>query len=144
MDWRQVRAVVEEGLFVSSAGQDTELLAKARVLLEFIRQHEPFALVYVTLEELTAANLRLAATAEQPVPPPRVPVARGPGNGHRQVVGPKSALERATRLPWHSRCHLDARLLPPHPKGLGASTPILSGAHQVPPRTEVAVDHGVG
>ena len=43
-----------------------------------------------------------------------------------------------------SRCHLDACLLPPDPEGLVTRTAVLIGGHQVPPRTEVAVDHGVG
>jgi Resolvase, N terminal domain len=64
--------------------------------------------------------------------------------GHRQVVGPMGAFERAIRLPLGSRCDLDARLLPPHPEGFGASTPILSRGHQMPSWTEMAVDHRVG
>src|SRR5215218_5302802 len=65
-------------------------------------------------------------------------------SGHRQVVGPMGAFERAIRLPLGSRCDLDARLLPPHPEGFGASTPILSRGHQMPSWTEMAVDHRVG
>ena len=64
--------------------------------------------------------------------------------GHCQVVGPKRTQNHAARLSSSSRRHLDARLLPPHPEGFGTSTPVLHSGHQVSPRTEVAVDHGVG
>jgi hypothetical protein len=63
--------------------------------------------------------------------------------GHRQVVGPERALQRATRLPSPSCCHLDARLLPPHPEGFIAGMPVLIRGHQVPPWAEMAIDHGV-
>ena len=63
---------------------------------------------------------------------------------HRQVVGLMDVFDRAARRPWCSRRDLDAGLLPPHPEGFGAGAPILSSSHQVPPRTEMAVDHGVG
>ena len=62
---------------------------------------------------------------------------------HCQVVGPKRTQNHAARLSSSSRRHLDARLLPPHPEGFGTSTPVLHSGHQVSPRTEVAVDHGV-
>ncbi len=42
-----------------------------------------------------------------------------------------------------SCCHLGTRLLPPDPEGLGASAAILSGGHQMPTWTEVAVDRAV-
>ena len=64
--------------------------------------------------------------------------------GHRQVVGLMDVFDRAARRRWCSRRDLDAGLLPPHPEGFGAGAPVLSSSHQVPPRTEVAVDHGVG
>jgi DNA replication protein DnaC len=64
--------------------------------------------------------------------------------GHCQVVGPKRTQNHAARLSSSSRRHLDARLLPPHPEGFGTGTPVLHSGHQVSPRTEVAVDHGVG
>jgi hypothetical protein len=64
--------------------------------------------------------------------------------GHCQVVEPDRAPKQAARLSPPSRCHLNARFLPPHPEGFGASAPVLCCGHQVPPRTEMAVDHGVG
>src|SRR3712207_700766 len=62
---------------------------------------------------------------------------------HCQVGGLRGALDHVAALRWRSRRHLGAGLLPPHPEGLGAGAAVPGGAHQVPPRTEVAVDHGV-
>ncbi len=42
-----------------------------------------------------------------------------------------------------SRCHLGTRLLPPDLECLVARTAVLSGGHQVPPWTEVTIDHRV-
>ena len=42
-----------------------------------------------------------------------------------------------------SRRRLGTRLLTPDPEGLVPRTTVLIGGHQVPPRTEVPVDHGV-
>ncbi|GGC67310.1 hypothetical protein GCM10011504_51610 [Siccirubricoccus deserti] len=64
--------------------------------------------------------------------------------GHCQVVGVVDAFERAVRNPTSLRGPLDARLLPPDPECLGAGIAVLSGGHQMPPRTEVAIDHCVG
>jgi hypothetical protein len=63
---------------------------------------------------------------------------------HRQVVGLTAAFDRTAWHPSCSRCNLDARLLPPDPEGLGADIPVLNGCHQMPPRTEVAIEHRVG
>ncbi len=59
------RAVVEEDLAAAGAGQDAELLAKARALVELIQQHAPAAAaaVGVDLKDVAAANLRLADIA---------------------------------------------------------------------------------
>jgi transposase len=43
-----------------------------------------------------------------------------------------------------SHCSLDASLLSPDLKGFGTGSTILTGGHQVSPRTEVPIDHGVG
>jgi hypothetical protein len=66
-----------------------------------------------------------------------------PGQGHCQVVEVTATLGRAARRCTGSRCDPDASLLAPDPEGLGAGTAVLGGRHQVPPRAEVAVDHGV-
>ncbi|GGC72255.1 hypothetical protein GCM10011504_57300 [Siccirubricoccus deserti] len=63
---------------------------------------------------------------------------------HCQVVRVVDAFERAVRNPTSLRGPLDARLLPPDPECLGAGIAVLSGGHQMPPRTEVAIDHCVG
>jgi hypothetical protein len=70
--------------------------------------------------------------------------ARDHAARHRQVVGLMDVFDRAARRPWCSRRDLDAGLLPPHPEGLGVCPAVLIGGHEVPPRTEMAVDHGVG
>ena len=67
----------------------------------------------------------------------------GPAGGHCQLARSRSVFDRAAVLRERSRRHLHARLLPPHPEGLVAGATVLSGGHQVPPRAEVAVDHGV-
>ena len=56
------RAVVEEDLTASAAGQDRELLAAAHALTELIQQHAPGAAtaIGVSLKDVEAANLRLA------------------------------------------------------------------------------------
>ena len=47
-------------------------------------------------------------------------------------------------LAWSSLSrHLDARFLSPNPKRVSPSTAILNGGHQVAPRSEVAIDHGM-
>jgi hypothetical protein len=59
---RNRRAVVEEDLAKSGAGEDLELLAAAHRLTELIEQHAPqaAAAIGVDLREVAAANLRLA------------------------------------------------------------------------------------
>jgi hypothetical protein len=59
------RAVVEEDLAASGAGQDTELAAAAHTLIKLIEQHAPAAAaaVGVDLKDVSAANLRLADIA---------------------------------------------------------------------------------
>jgi hypothetical protein len=64
-------------------------------------------------------------------------------SGDCQLGGLEVVFDHAAARRCSSCCHLDARLLPPDPKGLGASAAVLSGGHEVPPRTEVAIDHGV-
>ena len=59
------RAVVEEDLSTSGAGQDAELVAAARRLTELIQQQAPgvAAAIGVDLKDVEAANLRLADIA---------------------------------------------------------------------------------
>src|SRR5215831_27424 len=59
------RAVVEEDLTVSGAGQDAELIAAARKLIELVQQHSPAAApaLGIDLKDVAAANLRLADIA---------------------------------------------------------------------------------
>ncbi len=56
------RAVVEEDLAGYGAGQDAELVAAARTLIELVQQHAPTAAaaIGVDLKDVAAANLRLA------------------------------------------------------------------------------------
>jgi hypothetical protein len=59
------RAVVEEDLTASSAGQDMELVTAARALIDLVQQHAPAAasVIGVDLKDIAAANLRLADIA---------------------------------------------------------------------------------
>jgi len=59
------RAVVEEDLTVSGAGQDTELIATAHTLMELVQQHAPAAAsaIGIDFKDVVAANLRLADIA---------------------------------------------------------------------------------
>jgi hypothetical protein len=59
------RAVVEEDLTASNAGQDAGLVAAARKLIELVQQHAPTAVsaIGVDLKDVAAANLRLADIA---------------------------------------------------------------------------------
>jgi hypothetical protein len=59
------RAVVEEDLTASGAGQDAELAAAAHTLIKLIQQHAPAAAsaIAVDLKDVAAANLRLADVA---------------------------------------------------------------------------------
>jgi hypothetical protein len=56
------RASVEENLAAANAGQDAEVVATARKLIEAIQQHAPAvaAAIGVDLKDVAAANLRLA------------------------------------------------------------------------------------
>jgi hypothetical protein len=58
-------AVVEEDLAASGVGQDAELVAKARALVELVQRHAPAAAaaIGVDLKEVAAANLRLVDVA---------------------------------------------------------------------------------
>src|SRR3954471_21254682 len=47
--------------------------------------------------------------------------------GHCQVVGARGALRRTTGMEWLLRCDVDASLLPPDLKGLGAGASVLVG-----------------
>ncbi len=99
------------------------------------------ASVEATLE-LWASELRAAKARMRPLfTQERAAASAG---GHCQVVEVMAALGRVARRRAGSGCHLDARLLAPDPEGLVAGATELSGGHQVPPRAEVAVDHGVG
>ena len=62
---------------------------------------------------------------------------------HWQVVEAGAVLDRAVQWRAGSPSDLDAGLLAPDPEGLVAGTAVLHGGHQVPPRSEIAVDHGV-
>jgi hypothetical protein len=53
-------------------------------------------------------------------------------------------LDRVARRLARSRFLPGTRLLPPNPEGLGAGAAVLCCGHQMPPRAEVAMDHGVG
>ena len=75
---------------------------------------------------------------------PRRSVAVPAGAGDCQVVEVAVALGRAARRRARSHCRPGTRLLPPDPEGLGAGAAVLRCGHQMPPRAEVAVDHGVG
>jgi hypothetical protein len=59
------RAVIEEDLTASKAGQDTELVAAARKLVELVQQQAPAAAaaIGVDLKDVAAANLRLSDIA---------------------------------------------------------------------------------
>jgi hypothetical protein len=59
------RAVIEEDLTASGAGQDEELAAAARKLIELVQRHDPAAAsaIGVDLKDVAAANLRLADIA---------------------------------------------------------------------------------
>ena len=59
------RAVVEEDLTASGAGQDAELVAAAHTLMELVQQHAPAAAsaIGIDLKDVAAANLRLADIA---------------------------------------------------------------------------------
>jgi hypothetical protein len=59
------RAGVEEELTAANAGQDAEVMAAARKLIEMIQQRAPgaAAAIGVDLKDVSAANLRLADIA---------------------------------------------------------------------------------
>jgi len=64
-DSKARRAVVEEDLSAFGAGQDGELAAAARQLIDLVERHAPAAAtaVGVDLKDVEAANLRLADIA---------------------------------------------------------------------------------
>jgi hypothetical protein len=59
------RALVEQDLTASGAGQDTDLVMAAHKLIELVQQHDPAAAsaVGIDLKDVAAANLRLADIA---------------------------------------------------------------------------------
>src|SRR4051812_7826115 len=59
------RAVIEEDLTAAGAGQDADLAAAARALIELVQQHAPAAAaaIGVDLKDVSAANLRLSDIA---------------------------------------------------------------------------------
>ncbi len=59
------QAGMEEDLTAANAGQDVEVVAAARKLMELIQQHAPdaAAAIGVDLRDVSAANLRLADIA---------------------------------------------------------------------------------
>ena len=71
-------------------------------------------------------------------------LGQNPSERHCQVAGLMDAFDRAARHLSCLRRHLDARLLPPDPESLGTGIAVLSSRHQMPPRTEMAIDHRVG
>jgi hypothetical protein len=64
--------------------------------------------------------------------------------GHCQVNRYGGVLGRRKGDSAASLCMLDAGLLSPDPEGLGADASINGCAHEMAPRPEVAVDHGMG
>ena len=85
------RAVVEEDLAASGAGQDTELVAKARALVELVQRHAPAAAaaVGVDLKDVAAANLRLADVAASGT---GVKVERGTFTGDIDIRGVRAGV----------------------------------------------------
>jgi TRAP transporter 4TM/12TM fusion protein len=73
-----------------------------------------------------------------------MPPVMGAVAWHCQIVGLTTAFDHAARRPLCLRRNLDARLLLPDPERLGPGRAVLNGCHQMPPRTEVAIDHRVG
>ena len=89
------RAVVEEDLTASGAGQDTELLAAARGLTELIQQHAPgvAAAIGVDLRDVEAANLRLADVAAAGT---GVRVEKGKFSGDIDIKGVRAGVPSGT------------------------------------------------
>ncbi len=85
------RAVVEEDLAASGAGQDAELVAKARALVELVQQHAPAAAaaIGVDLKDVAAANLRLADIAASGT---GVKVERGAFTGDIDIRGVRAGV----------------------------------------------------
>jgi hypothetical protein len=70
----------------------------------------------------------------------RSPLQRGIAN--LSAGGPR--VDHATALQQRLCCRLDAHFLSLDPECLVAGSAVLTRGHQVPPRTEMAADHGVG
>lgn len=64
--------------------------------------------------------------------------------GHWQVVWQEGEFGHVTEGAVGSGCRLGTRFLPPDTEGLVPGTAVLAGRHEVPARTEMAVDHAVG
>jgi hypothetical protein len=80
------RAVVEQDLTASDAGEDADLVAAAYALIELIQQHAPAVApaIGVDLKDVSAANLRLADIA---APGTGVRVERGTFSGDIDIHG---------------------------------------------------------
>src|SRR3954447_13553189 len=85
------REGVEEDLTAANAGQDTEVVAAARKLMELIQQHAPgaAAAIGVDLKDVAAANLRLADIAASGT---GVKVERGTFTGDIDIRGVRAGV----------------------------------------------------
>ncbi|WP_336490677.1 hypothetical protein [Methylobacterium nigriterrae] len=85
------RAVIEEDLTASGAGQDAELAAAARSLIELVQQHAPAAAlaIGVDLKEVSAANLRLSDIAAAGT---GVKVEKGTFSGDIEIKGVRAGV----------------------------------------------------
>ncbi len=63
--------------------------------------------------------------------------------GHCHVVWAMAVLKPMVAQFRSLRYGVGARLLLPNPERLGASATVRGCRHQMPPRSEVAIDHGV-
>ncbi len=86
------RAVIEEDLTASGAGQDPELLAAAHELTRLIQQHAPGAAtaIGIDLKDVAAANLRLADVAASGT---GVKVERGTFTGDIDIRGVRAGMQ---------------------------------------------------
>jgi hypothetical protein len=86
------RAVVEEDLNASGAGQDAELVASAHTLIKLIQEHAPAAAaaIGIDLQDVAAANLRLADVAASGT---GVRVARGTFSGDIDIHGVRAGVK---------------------------------------------------
>jgi hypothetical protein len=92
------RAVVEEDLTASSAGQDAELAAAAHHLIELVQQHAPAvaSAIGVDLKDVAAANLRLADIAASGT---GVKVKGGTFTGDIDIRGVRAGVAPGSREP---------------------------------------------